>query len=58
MSDVQGPLPKRMENWLLIVGAVALGFLLMCGLCAVIILVLALLGPVVSSDNVNIIRSI
>jgi hypothetical protein len=58
MSGVQGPLPPKMENWLLIAGAVALGLLLVAGLCAVIIVVLALLGPVISITQPNILYEI
>ncbi len=34
MSQTEGPLPPKMENGLLIAAAVALGLVLVCGLCA------------------------
>jgi hypothetical protein len=44
MSQAEGPLPKKIEYGLLIAAAILLVLVLVCGLCAAILLVQYLFG--------------
>ena len=58
MSGIQGPLSPKLENGLLMAGAVVLGVLLLGVLCALGLIVLAWLGPSITTTQSNIILEI